>query len=273
MANYATRPDQYVSLLNREIEGIAPNDLPHLLSTEDIHTFIVTIHPEPGARYKFQVKLSSQHVFELIWERHICKEIEDVKYFYNLFSPTTVTSTTARWTLKHQMHQFLRRKQDIRLFTILGHLATSNHHFGDYRHSDGPIILKIPASDAHKLDDGVVKLKENYYYHPKAKNYPTIDSLLLIQNGQLHVLLMFQFTRVQESHNANISGLQSVDRLQLPSGTKKYYVAVTLEEFMLTIVVPQEYLVEKWKNGESFDVFHMLVTTHYLFSEKFVDHY
>ena len=84
---------------------------------------------------------------------------------------------------------------------------------------------------------------------------------------------MFQFTRAQELHDANISGLQSVDRLQLPSGTKKYYVAVTPEEFTPMIAVPQEYLVEKWKNGESFDVFHMLVTTHYLFSEKFVDHY
>ena len=84
---------------------------------------------------------------------------------------------------------------------------------------------------------------------------------------------MFQFTQAQESHDVKVSGLQSVGRLELPSGTKKCYIAVTLEEFTPTIVVPQEYLVGKQKIGESFNVFHMPVTTCYLFSEKLVDHY
>ncbi|KAF9779874.1 hypothetical protein BJ322DRAFT_347597 [Thelephora terrestris] len=223
LVQYATRPQEYATRLNEEVNRIPTNGLRALTLVSKSHApshCIVTIHPLPGDPLDYRVGFASRHVFEMVWERYIHNKIEDIKHFYDLFSPTSITAAAAGWIFELRMHQLLPTKQTIKLSAISGHSAQRNFRFDLYNQSNDPTVLDLPASDTQELNDEIAKLEENCYYRPKSTNYPAIDSLLLIQSQQSHILLMFQFTRAQKSHDANLRVLQSLDRLQLPPGTK-----------------------------------------------------
>ena len=269
MANYATQPAKYATLLDGKIKDIASDQLHQLLSTRNAHNtscWIITIHPKPNDPSNFEVGFASRRVFEILWERRIHDRIEDIRHFYNLFTSNPVTSVAGGWTFELRLHQLLPKKQEIKLFTMTRHAALVNFLFNNHDKPSGPTIFKLPASQERELSSEVVKLKENSYYRPKSKNHPTIDSLLLFRNGRCGpcILLMFQFTLAQ-SHDVNLRGLEGLDKLQIPPGTKRYYVVVTPEFSSPTIVVPKQYVIEKEKRQESFEVLHLPVTPKYLF--------
>ena len=97
----------------------------------------------------------------------------------------------------------------------------------------------MTTSSEYPLDEGI-KLEVGRYYRPEAKNFPTIDALLLIQPKDcLHVLLMFQITRNQSGHDVKEAGLDMITMLKLSVNTQMYYVAITPHNTEPAIRVPK----------------------------------
>jgi len=128
------------------------------------------------------------------------------------------------------MHQLLRRGYSLKLFPLLLDRTTQTFDiYADYTASKkdkNSKTLQLAVSDEHLLVDGM-QLQVNHYYRP-GKNFPTIDSLLLLHPpNELPVLLMFRITRSRVKHDLKLSGLERVNQMVLPSGTRKYYVVVS----------------------------------------------
>lgn len=81
LVNYATQWAKYVTLLNEKTKDILPGQLHQLVLTQNAHTtscWIITIYLRPNDPSSFKVEFSFWHMFEVLWERHICEMIEDI---------------------------------------------------------------------------------------------------------------------------------------------------------------------------------------------------
>jgi len=276
LAIFSHRPTEYAALLEKMIDDIKPGQLQQTFQNPgsvDFSHLIVTIWPVLPDQFSFVVQFASKRTADLLWTKHIHSQIDDMRHFYNLFTASSVTAASAGWTFEFRMHELLRCKQTVELFPILRtfnrgsvNLIYDNYTATSSRKSAKTFNLR--ASAEHPLIEGA-RLDKNRYYRPEASNFPTIDSLLLIHPiSETHpILLMFQITRAQETHETKLVGLQKVDDLVLPPKTQKYYVLVTPAGIQPKITVPIAYFQGKLIDN-TLKVFHHPINSEDLFRKK-----
>jgi hypothetical protein len=128
------------------------------------------------------------------------------------------------------MHELLTKGYLINLVPLLPrNTRTKERKFDIYnKYADSDERnFQLAASSEYPLDRGINL--ELDYYRPEAKNFPMIDSLLLIRpaNGPSPILLMFQMMRSQDGHDVKEAGLKILNGLKVPPGTRMYYVVGT----------------------------------------------
>jgi len=271
MILYARNPEDYMAEVLEAVSKITPDVLRRAVCDPescDLSHIILTISPLPANRNFFEVDFASEQVFQLVWSKHLHSRIDDMEYYYDLFSTSKTSATAAGWIFESRMHQVLRSGGTIQLFPIRSsgegevNLIYNNHTAS--LHRDNPETLKTLPSDEYSLTP-TTELEKDHYYRPVAENFPTIDSLLLIHppGELLPILLMFQITRSGE-RDMKIEALRKVDNLDFSTPIEKFYVVVTPESIRLQITVPIEYF-EKDKGvsvdagelaDEEFSVFH-----------------
>jgi len=273
MDMYACHPNDYARKVRKEVNKTTSESLRQAVCDPescDLSHIIITIIPSPDNRDEPEVDFASEGVFRLVWDKHLHSRIDEMEYYYNLFSASK-TSAAAGWIFESRMHQVLRSGGTIQLFPIRssgkgGVNIIYNNHTASQHWNDSTTLEMLPSAE-YALDT-TIELKKNHYYRPAAKNFPTIDSLFLVHpDGEpLPILLMFQITRSGE-HDVKIGHLRTVDNLHFPGPVKKYYVIVTPEQGFPQIKVPIQYFkedrgvsVDFGKSAdEAFPVFHYLV--------------
>ena len=280
---HARRPADYMKKVREAVDKTPPEALKQAVrdpESSDFSHIIITIFPSPADRDSFEVDFASLAVFQLVWDKYLHSRIDDMAYYYDLFSASKISATAAGWIFEFRMHQVLRSGGTIQLFPILSsgkgdaNLIYNNHTASRHR-KDLKTLESLPSAE-YPLTTAT-HLEENCYYRPEAKNFPTIDSLLIVHpDGEpLPILLMFQITR-SGHHDAKIGGLRKVDNLHLPAPIKKYYVVVTPENAYPQITVPIRYFVEDRgvsvdvgrSADEEFPVFQYLVRLENLFQNQ-----
>ena len=278
LASLAGKPGAYESILRQAVDQLDPNQLQHIFQDPGSHHsshYIVIIEPWLTNRFGSVQRVASQHVLELLWEKHIQHRVDYMSYFYNVFQANPITAAAAGWIFKLRMHQLLRKKQTIRLFPIRGHCVDMNLIYDDHTASEkrtNATNLRFAGSEEHDLIE--TELVENHYYHPKSANLPTIDSLLLVRSRglKLPTLLMFRITGNESGHDVNEKGLCQVDDLEYPSNAPRYFVVVTPEYVHPKITVPKEYFGDRARGQRQvsadklFPVFHYPVCMEELFA-------
>ena len=278
LALFASKPEVYEAILRQEIDRMDPNRLQHIFQDPGSHHsshHIVIIEPSPTSRFGSVKRVASQHILELLWDKHIQYRIDCMSYFYNVFQANPITAAAAEWIFELRMHQLLRKKQAIQLFPVHGHCVDTNLIYNDYTASENqtnPTNLKFTRSEEHDLVK--TKLEENHYYRPKSNNFLTIDSLLLVhsRNKKLPTLLMFRITGNESGHDVNKKDLCIVDSLEYPSNTPRYFVVVTPKDTHPRIIVPREYFGDRaqgqqWVSvNKLFPVFHYPICMEELFA-------
>ena len=267
MATYGDDPEGYEDELQRYIDEIGADDLPHIFrspGSSHLSHYIITIYSEEGHRGRFEKKFASRRVFELVWEKHLARRLDLMEELYNMFLASPITAIPAGWVFEDRMHQVLRTEGILRLFPIHPRRGETNVIFDDYAASKAGSNLtefQLASSEEYPLveGDGLVM---NHYYRPESSNFAAVDSVLLIRppSGSL-ILFMFQMTRNKAKPSTNLEGLWKVGGLGVPPGTRRYLVIVTPENIYPSITVPLEYFggtvpiqVEETESGENEDV-------------------
>ena len=222
------------------------------------------MEPSPTSRLVYEKTITSKGVLRLLWDQYLKNSVADMEYFYDVFEGSSVTASACGELFELRMHQLLRWGYFLKLFPLaLGRAASpKNDFYSDYSTSHKQQRLQsywLIASEEHPLREGI-QLEINHYYRP-GKNFPSIDSLLLIhpEGDKPPILLMFQITRNKEKHDVKPSDLERVRGLGLPEGTREYYVVVTPLGREPKIEVPKGYF-------GGVEVFHHPVDRDSLFS-------
>ena len=253
LARRASEPRRFENRVTQEVREFLPHVLRAALSSldSDASSLIVRMEPDPDARDKYRKTIASRHILDLLWERHLKYETDEMAHLYAALQGSTVTAPAAGGILELRIHQlFTSKEYPLRLFPLLRGKSnrTKFHLYDNYSASykeENVTLLKFTVSEVHPLDKGNVQLQIDHYYRPTANNYPSVDSLLLIQptNGgkPSPILLMFQIVRNEEDHDVKEVGLERVKELGLPPDTRKYYVVVTPLDKQPRILVPKAY--------------------------------
>lgn len=275
-------PYRYENQLTAQVDKIQPGTLRYILESptvlEDSY-MVTTIGPSSGNRELHRKRFASEEVFLMVWDAQMKYLIAEMEHFYTLFKNNAATAPAAGWIFEHRMHELLRAGGLVNLFPVLGHEASKNFIYNDYSasHKGDREVFQLANSEDHPLIEGA-ELKVGHYYRPRAKNFPTIDALFLIQllGIPFPILLMLQMT-LGDKHHVNELGLSKIDDLVLPLNTVKYFVVVTPSDKQPQITAPKTYFKQKRrKNGmdlrekvgkpdEVFPVFHCPVGTNVLF--------
>ena len=283
LSSDSREPDVYRDRVTGEVGRIRPDALRHTLQSpesDDSSHFIMAIEPSPRSRNACEKRFISQHVFEMLWERHIKHQVFELQFYYNVFQGSPNTSSSAGWIFESRMHELLRQGGTISLFPVCGHVAKSNIIFDDYTASNekkNHKVFHLPKSEEHFLDKGT-HLCVGQYYRPRVANFATIDALFPIHSPDESspILLTLQFTRAKE-HDVKESGLCKIDQLDLSPYTEihRYFVVVTPEEVQPQITIPKTLFGDegtKVKKGKSleklFQVFHYPISMGQLFPRK-----
>ncbi len=141
-------------------------------------------------------------------------------------------ASSAEWIFGFRMHDLLTQGYPMSLFPIGRTRSTSTkfdvyNNYTNFHNERNAEHFQLAESQEETLGEGI-KLKVNQYYRPTAPNFPSIDSVLLIHPANSSpILLMFQFMRRKDEYDAKEDGLNQVDGLRVPRGTRKYLVVVT----------------------------------------------
>ena len=232
---YASKPEEFKALVLEQVERIGPDRLRHVLRTpesDDSSHLFTRIEPST-MRYRTEKTIASPGAFKLIWNQHLKNRVTDTEYYYDIFQQGgPVTATAAGWIFEFRMHQLLSQGYSINLFPYSDYCNSHNKRKEK--------TFRLVASPEYPLDRGI-KLVVGRYYRPDAKNFATIDALLLIKppKDPDHILLMFQIIRNRSKHDVKVAGLDMIEELKLPPNTHKYYVAVTADGIEPSIQVPE----------------------------------
>jgi hypothetical protein len=126
--------------------------------------------------------IASQGAFKLLWNQHLKNRVTDTEYYYDIFQQGgSVSASAAGWNFEFRMHQLLTQGYPIHLFPLRNpNRSTKFDVYSDYSDSRNKRNeTKLAASSEYPLDRGI-KPQVGRYYRPEAKNFLTIDSLLLI---------------------------------------------------------------------------------------------
>jgi len=150
------------------------------------------------------------------------------------------TTSTAAWMVFERcVHQFLQKEKTITLFPILGRVLTSGPNSGKHIIYDNYKAMRKAKNQTRvnlpKLEEFVIinkskmEVKFNTYYHPKQRNFPSINSWVLIQPTFLKdpIFIMFQITINKSNHNVKQEGLDFMDQLNIPTNTVRWLVVLT----------------------------------------------
>jgi hypothetical protein len=189
---------------------------------------------EPSdSRFKPSKKIASSFAFNLLWNKHLRSHVSFTAHFNDLVSEGVLgTASTAGWIFEFRMHQLLTQGYPMSLFPIgcTGSTSTKFDIYDNYTNSHNERDAEhfhLAALQEEALDEGI-EMKVNHYYRRIATNFPSINSVLLVHPANsLSILLMFQITRRKDEYDAKEDGLNQVDGLRVPPGTRKYLVVVT----------------------------------------------
>ena len=109
LARYAPIPALYEARVDQEVMKIRPGDLRDALyspTSSESSYFIMRMEPSPKSRSMFEKMAISQHVLELLSNKHLKKNtIAEVELLYNTLQGSSVTASAVRGILELRMHQ------------------------------------------------------------------------------------------------------------------------------------------------------------------------
>jgi hypothetical protein len=137
-----------------------------------------------------------------------------------------------------------------------GNYSTSNKR-------ESPMDFQLPMSDDYPLEEGA-ELQAGRYYRPRSTNFPMIDSVFYDNpTGEQPILLVFQFTRNKDKHDAEKTGFHRLENLKIASNTHRYHVVVTPDGIQPDIRIPKDYFPKEDRKREPdtvFPIFHYPVS-------------
>jgi hypothetical protein len=249
---YARTPGNYETFVRKEIDRLYPGRLYRAFLDPESYSssyLIITVAPSSESRSTDVKTVASPYVLDLLWERYARGQIDVIGHLYDIFQANPIGAPAAGRLFELRMHQVLMQAQAIQVFPIRGRRAKGNLIYTNCAASEerqNPMNLQLAESAEHSLVEAGV-LETNCYYRLGSKTFPTIDSLLLIHppNEPSPILLMLRITLSRTEHDVNEKGLGKVNDLQLPSGTRRYYVVVTPEDIHPKITVPMKYFQDE----------------------------
>jgi hypothetical protein len=188
LAMYMSDPGRYENLIITEI-----SNTPNGSFFNGISPLIFIIEPSPSRNVHTE-RITSQHVFELLWEKHLYYLTSHLGYLYDLFWASPATAASAGWIFDFQMHQLIAEQQTIWIFPITqGDSRSANYIYKDYPGENAVDLQLTGSQEPLAMEDGFTT---NHYYRLQPTNFLTIDSLLLIHppNDSPPILLMFGIT-------------------------------------------------------------------------------
>ena len=283
LTSYSHKPAAYRDRVVRGIQGISPESLLCILrrpeSDKSSHLF-VAIEPSPNSRNIHEVRFVSRHVFEMLWDRLIKRQVFELQFYYELSSPSS-----AGWIFKSRVHELLRRGDSIPLFLVRGRVAETEFIFDDYTASKEKKphrIFQLPESEEYFLDEpthpGVGR-----YCRTRPANFATIDALFFVRppGEPSPTFFALQFARVEE-RDVKENELRRI--IQLGHSwtpdieTRAYFVVVTPDDVQPKITVPKTSFGDKGGKvtGEEsldrlFRVFHFPISRKKLFPSRNYD--
>ena len=232
LALYGSKPEMIRKLVERQVAKMDFDGVRNALwSTDSDQTSHLIMRVEPlESPFKPNKTIASPFAFKLLWDRYLRAQVSETAHFYDLVSEGGPgTASCAGWIFEFRMHQLLRQGYLMSLFPI-GCTRSTSTKFDVYNNSHNERNaehFQLAESQEETLDEGI-ELKVNHYYRPTAINFLSIDSVLLIHPANSSpILLMFQFTWRKDEYDAKEDGLNKVDGLRVPRGTRKYLVVVT----------------------------------------------
>lgn len=108
LARYAPIPPLYEARVDQEVMKIRPGDLRDALyspTSSESSYLIVRMEPSPKSRSMFEKMAISQHVLELLSDKHLKNTIAEVELLYNTLQGSSVTASAVRGILELRMHQ------------------------------------------------------------------------------------------------------------------------------------------------------------------------
>ena len=193
-------------------------------------------------------------------------QVSDMAFFYNLFQDTPHLSTAAGWIFELRMHQLLRRGTVINLLPIGGESANTDFIWKDYtatKKGENPTVILLTPSEEYSLGEKARPVV-GHYYRPRAADFPTIDSLLLVHPPSESLLLAFRIMRDGTEDDVNEQGLRRIGELDFSWNTRRYYV-VTPRGVQPQMTASLEHFKDKGDPGKVFPVFHCPVSVDTLF--------
>jgi len=264
---YAHHPDLYEAFILAQVQQMNPEALRHALQSPEpdrSSDLIAVIEPSPSSRLSCEKRVASQHVFRMLWDRHIKHRVSDARFYYDFFRGSQNTDSTAGSIFQLRVHELLRRGGFLRLFPIRGHRTTVDFVYNDYTASEeerDQRDLQLPGSgEYHFVEGDQFCVGQCFIDHPDADagNSPPI-------------LLTFHITRNKE-YNLNGEDLRRINGLNLPPHTSicKYFVVITPDDIQPEIKVPKALFEgEEQTEGEApedlFSMFHYPVSMEELF--------
>jgi hypothetical protein len=274
---YAKNPEGYDDTVNAKIRGLPRQGLIRLYTSADNSHFLVSTGPSPSDRTKPERKIASSHILEECCRIVLWNRAEEIRKFFDTLKTEPTMSAAAGMVFEYRAHRFLQEGRVIDLFPILGRITTQGEDvvYDDYTATDDEtdrVQVLLPKLKGFVFTDQTgAALEVNTYYRPRAANPPAIDSWVLSQPTpeKPPTLLTFQVALDVGKYDAKRSGLDKVNELRVPGGTRRCLVVFTPTGVKPRISVSRDYLTDKFLDGRHpnvvFPVFHYQISSDVLF--------
>ena len=273
----ADRPDKYEHWVKMEVQQLSSESLIRLLrdaraATEDSHCVIAT-GPLLGDRSKAERTFASPYVLEACCKLFLDDGVDALRRHFTILHGDPTTSTAAGMIFELRAHQFLRREKTITLFPILGRIVTNGKYsivYDNYeatKNAKDQKQVRMPNLEEYIIvDETDMHVEYDTYYHPKRRNFPSIDSWVLVRPGpgQPPIFIMFQITTNARTRDVKQEGLDIMYRLDIPGNALRWLVVLTPKEVCPNIgSVMTEYLLERIPAVDTVDVNVLFPIFHY----------
>lgn len=279
---FADRPHRYDKVVISEINKLSPSDFTKLVRSVDNATdgshYLISTGPLSSDRTMSERKVASSYILGECCKKIFGDRVEEIKKLYDTLRNEPTTSTTARMIFQYRAHQFLQMGRVLEFLPLLGRNSPEGEGiiYEDYA-SRNPKHASLPKLKERVVTDETgTRLGYDTYYRPQSNSFPTIDSWVLVQHHphDTPTFLTFQITTDMEQHEVKRSGLDKVDKLDIPFGARRYLVVLTPTGVKPKVTVPMDYLTDKFSRGYGVDmaskflVFHYQVDNNVLFGPR-----
>lgn len=219
--------------------------------------------------------IASQYVLDVMCRQALNHQLMEIKRIYYTLRDDSQMATAAGMFFEYRVHRLLCEGRTINIYPVLCKSKKRRKPKGeeffvynDYsaRNTGEPEQLILSEFDTKIVSKGEVKnIRKNTYYRPTEKNFPSVDSWLLLEPTPRHpVLLKFQITLNKTEHVILKTGLDIVDKLA-PLAKERYLVVVTEEGLCPKIPVPASCLGGGSRPDGYFKVYHLTFSRDELF--------